>query len=633
MDVQWLSNLFQPEKGNGPFSTGNLGLRPGTLLNASVLEVEKGHDALLTFGKFKAYARLPLPVVSGQTIQIQVQQGDPAPRMVMLSPSGKQMAPPPPPRGNADAATTTPQTAPHSGGKAVLNVLQSNTPLELPRIETQGGTAATLPAENRAFQTLAPLPELDKNTPQAKAGAFAPFPEPNSPNDPHNEKLEIKLFEPVPDRVSLNAHARELQPGQALEGRVTGFSKDGQMLVDFGKFKAFTKIDVPVREGQVLHLAVEKTDQGIALSLRGAGAREMVGLPPRTQTVQPSAPPQAESVPADGRALADNAEKTQPNPASPLNGQAVERAVSHPVQPLPMTVGATPATAREITRLGERIGQLLDPANGMQKSTMASLPPTAQDALAHLKTLLQPAVPAGDTAELMARIKDFVEHSGIYFEKRLETVIKTLQDRPTPLPPSELAQQPAVRELIATDVKPNLMVLKEFLDSQNLEQRQDERHLLETMKHAVERTLAHIEQQQHGATQRPGDPDLSQAFSHLLVIADHEKEARLKVYYAKKGRREEGGKIPRVALLLEMDRLGTVRTDLWMVGKDLNITFFVETEEARAAINAEQGEIKSALKKRFNTIAVNTLVNKHKIEEFDETDISPITQRLLDLTI
>ncbi len=105
-----------------------------------------------------------------------------------------------------------------------------------------------------------------------------------------------------------------------------------------------------------------------------------------------------------------------------------------------------------------------------------------------------------------------------------------------------------------------------------------------------------------------------------------QKEAGLKVYYAKKGRRGEEGKTPRVALLLEMGRLG-------MVGKDLNITFFVESEQSKTVIDAEQAEIKTALKKSFNTIAVNTVVNKRKIEQFDETDISPVTKKLLDLTI
>jgi hypothetical protein len=149
----------------------------------------------------------------------------------------------------------------------------------------------------------------------------------------------------------------------------------------------------------------------------------------------------------------------------------------------------------------------------------------------------------------------------------------------------------------------------------------------------VQRSLAHIDQQQLGATEKPLDTDVFQAFSHLLMLADHRRDARLKVYYAKKGQKEDTNKTPRVALLLEMDRMGTVRTDLWMVGKDLNITFFVQTPEIKSAISAAQDEVQNALNEKFNTVAVNVIVNEKKIEEFDEVDSSPSPRRLLDLSI
>ncbi|MBC2743036.1 MAG: hypothetical protein HGJ93_08310, partial [Desulfosarcina sp.] len=179
---------------------------------------------------------------------------------------------------------------------------------------------------------------------------------------------------------------------------------------------------------------------------------------------------------------------------------------------------------------------------------------------------------------LVARVRDFVENSGLYFEKRLEQAINTLQTRPTPMTPTELAGHPVIRDLMVKDLKPNLLILKQFLESQPLDQQGADRHMLETLKSVVQRAVSHIEQQQFMATEKPVDPDLFQAFSHLLFLTDTRRNARLKVYYAKKGR-DDAHKNPRVSLLLDMDRMGTVRTDLWMVGKDLNITFFVKEEE------------------------------------------------------
>ncbi len=651
-------------KGNRPLSASPLSLKAGTRLTGCVLEVDKGRDALLAFGNFKAYARLPVAVTRGQTVRIEVRKGDAGLRMVMLPPSGKplptttQMQASPQTQASSPQAQFNPQMQPALQTSAqvadtptLAATATQPAPAEaqdkptvdaqtvksssVPQIKTQGEAPLNQviqASEKQAYRPEARQPITHKSLPQVKTGPASPSPEPSS------GKLEIRLFEPVPNRLSLNAHARQLQPGDPLEGRITGFSKEGRMLVDFGKFKAFAKIDVPVREGQILPLTVEKTDQGITLSLRGGDVRETVSLPRQlAQAPSPSAAPQQTAPQATGdQAVRSDVEKTQTNPAPPLKGQGEYRTpVSQQVQTPPVSTAgdAPPLTAPEIARLGEQIRKLLDPPDVSQRPAAPTLPPTAQEALTHLKALLQPAAPNGETVDLMAKIRSFVEHSGFYFEKRLETVIRTLQDRPTPLPPAELAQQPAVRELIATDLKPNLMVLKHFLESQHLDQHSEERHLLETLKHAVQRSLTNIEQQQQGATEKPVDSDVFQTFSHLLVIADHQKEARLKVYYAKKGRRGEEGKTPRVALLLEMDRLGMVRTDLWMVGKDLNITFFVESEQSKTAIDAEQAEIKTALKKSFNTIAVNTIVNKRKIEQFDETDISPVTNRLLDLTI
>ena len=172
MDIQLTLPLPQQTKDSGKPEAAQLALRAGDVLTASVLDVEKGRDALLAFGGFKAYARLPLPVVTGQEVQIRVDEKGGRLGMVMVSGSG-------------------PQT-----------------------------------------------------------------------NDPRGDHMEVRLFEPVSDKPFLSAHIRSLVPGESIEGRITGFEKNGLMLVDFGKFKAFAKIDIPVRQGQTLSLIAVKQEQG-----------------------------------------------------------------------------------------------------------------------------------------------------------------------------------------------------------------------------------------------------------------------------------------------------------------------------------------------------------------------------------
>ena len=198
--------------------------------------------------------------------------------------------------------------------------------------------------------------------------------------------------------------------------------------------------------------------------------------------------------------------------------------------------------------------------------------------------------------------------------------------------PAELARQPVIREIMINDIKPNLLILKEFLDAQPPDSRGAERHVLETLKSLVQRAVSHIVQQQLMATEKPLDPDLFQAFSHLLFLTDSHRNTRLKVYYAKKGR-DDAPKNPRVSLLLDMDRMGTVRTDLWMVGKDLNVTFFVKEADVKAAIESEHHRIREMLNDTFNTVAVSVVVNQKKIAEFEGEDLTLPKRRQVDLSI
>ena len=181
MHIERLLQMRQQMTESGKRLSALVSLRAGDLLTASVLDVAKGSDALLSIGQLNAYARLPLPVEAGQVIQIRVEAAGDNPRLMMV-------------------------------------------PTSQPAAKLQS-----------------------------------------------DDRLEIHRFEPIAGRNMLSDHSRALVPGEALLGRITGFEKDGQMLVDFGKFKAFAKIDVPVRPGQTIPLTVVKSEHGVALTIDQKG--------------------------------------------------------------------------------------------------------------------------------------------------------------------------------------------------------------------------------------------------------------------------------------------------------------------------------------------------------------------------
>lgn len=521
MDIQWLLPMPRQMTASELQTPVNLALRAGDLLTASVLEVERGSDALLSFGRFKAYAQLPLPVVAGQDVKIRVEEAGQGLRMVMVPKSGME---------------------------------------------------STRPA---------------------------------------GERLEISIFEPVPDSPLPAASSRSLVPGESFQGRITGFVKDGRMLVDFGKFKAFAKIDIPVRQGQTIALTVVRTEPGIAFALTPQPRPvRSSGLPVPTAIDGTPAIPAREGHPARTEMIPDAAAKTTRQTANP----------------------APPPTGADMAVLRQQVQQMLHGAVKPQKTGVEPIPAPVKAALENLQGALSPALPAQDIASLAARIKGFVENSGLYFEKHLEEAIQTLPTRATPMTTPGPAVPAAISDLMSRDVKPNLLILKQFLDTQAHDHQGADRHHPEMLKSAVQRAVSYIEQQQFTATEKPADPDLFQAFSHLLFLADTRRDARLKVYYAKKGR-DDAPPNPRVSLLLDMDRLGAVRTDLWMVGKDLNITFFVGKEAVKEAIETRRGRIGEALKDTFNTVALSVVVNERKIAEFEGGDLTIPNQRQVDLSI
>ena len=584
-------------------------LKAGDRLAATVLSVAKGRDALLRFGSFKAYARLPLPVSTGQQVQLQVESEGANLRLVMAPPRGDDRA--------SGAATG-------------------------------------------------------------------------------NKPLLVHPFEPVADRSLSPGILRTLVPGTIIEGRITGFEKEGRMLVDFGRFKTFARIDIPVRQGQTVPMVVVNADQGLTLQVATGRSTSLL---PRTIPADPAvggkangassarasffpAAPTATEMDTLRQSLqsliraaaslrtgalmkpamiaprltgppgAPNAASTsgQPTSVQVTPGQPTSVQVT-PGQPTSVQVASGQPTSGQVApgqptsvqvapgqpASVQAIAEQTAPAYPTDGQSPRGQSVTVSSVLANIHQFLSPANPEGDRMQLIVKIADFVENSGVLFEKKLEHVLGQLQRQVPSTPPETLYQHPDVRQLIATDLKPNLLILDRFLhqlgrpEQANLPPGVD-RHLIETLKDVVQRSLAHIDHQQTTAAEKPVEQSVYQAFSHLLHLTDSRQNARLKVYYAKKGKSGEDKKPPRVSLLLEMDRLGAVRSDLWMVGKDLNITFFVSDETARDHIQAGSDQICVALKKTFNTVAVNVVVSATKITEFDGEELMPTRSRQVDIS-
>lgn len=193
-----------------------------------------------------------------------------------------------------------------------------------------------------------------------------------------------------------------------------------------------------------------------------------------------------------------------------------------------------------------------------------------------------------------------------------------VQDERRPDTPPETT----VRTMVGRDVKGQLMILRDFLAS-SPESRALADILTEKettfLRDAVQRLLTHVEGQQERAVQRSGENDVFQVFTHWIPVESQPSPVQLKVYYPRKKKTGEG-QHQKVALLLDLDRLGMLRVDLAMIERTLRIDFYVTSEDVRRAIAAEADEVAGSLKAKFEQVFITTHLSERKITEFERED-------------
>jgi hypothetical protein len=82
-----------------------------------------------------------------------------------------------------------------------------------------------------------------------------------------------------------------------------------------------------------------------------------------------------------------------------------------------------------------------------------------------------------------------------------------------------------------------------------------------------------------------------------------------------------------------MDRLGDLRTDFNLVGRDLTVTFFVKDRATKATLQKNYFELQKLLAPCFDQFLLRVMVSKKKIKDFDHEDIRIAGDRRVDLRI
>lgn len=377
----------------------------------------------------------------------------------------------------------------------------------------------------------------------------------------------------VDPQLNRSAWVQEIiKPGDVFRLTVIDVKDDRHVLVDFGKFRATAEVKFPVRAGAELLVKVTDIEGQLRLQLIEPDARAIHGA---------------------------------------KNGSGQLKILSFEL----------------FNRIQSDIRQAIHHIENLPDNRLP--PENIMRALASLNAHFESIDLNRRTRAWLPALQSRVEDAGLLFEKKLADIIHRLIDRPAADFEREWIRSPEVKRILTEDLKPNLLMLREYLDTQDAVSKLKS---LSSLKTTLDMLLADISGQQSRAVQRHEMPDPYHVFSFVLPLKENQKNARLKLYCPKKKQNASRAGF-KISLLLDMDRIGAVRTDFFLIQRDLSITFFVKDEVGRKKIEDHIEEIRRSLDSLFDYLIAKVVVSERKIQDFHHEDFDRNGDRQIDLRI
>ena len=366
-----------------------------------------------------------------------------------------------------------------------------------------------------------------------------------------------------------------LKPGDTLQVRVLEIISDQRVRVDFGQFRANAEITFPVKPGEEFMAKVIETGHQLRFSV------------------------------------------VQPGPSSGSTADSFLKSIK-----------LLPDEKFQQIRLDilQVFSQISDSKGG--KILPPSILSTLNQIQGHFSTLLI----QDNISRLASDLKTYIENSGIFFENRIKDALASLIESSQPLALKNIGNPPEIREIFLKDLKPNLLLLKDFLETTEAQAAQSKVRILAKLRTAVESLLSEIDNQQKLAVKKQIQPDPFQVLTFLLPLKEKDQNARIKFYYPKR-QKDAASNEYKVSLLLNMDRIGEIRTDLNQREKELRITFFVSDENRKNMLENNFSELNSVLGPMFDYVILKTVISAKKINDFQREDWIFSEDRRVDIKV
>jgi hypothetical protein len=378
------------------------------------------------------------------------------------------------------------------------------------------------------------------------------------------------IISPAPEKTGFKIDS--LKPGDTLQGTILSARKGGRTLVDFGNFRVFAEIKFPIDQGEVLRVTVIESGEQLTLKLIESASQ-------------------------------------QSGSHKNIRG------------------GRESLTTQSLNKLRSALMSILQKNKRLPPG--AKFPSNIKNAMIVIHAHFEPLELESEMLKLLGRLKSQVQASGFFYEKIMENILfHTDKGKST----KTFSNNIGFQTLIKTDLKPNLQILREFFMGQKAVLQNFDKNDVETIKNMAEKLFADVIDQQHKTLVGQQEPDQTQFLTYLLNLKGSGKLSELRVYYAPKKNKNPSG-TTRISLLLNMDKMGEIRSDISLFKKELEVNFFVGTDDIKHMIEENLTQIKLSLENLFDNLILRVTVSKAKIADFTQKEVNRITNTKVDIRV
>ncbi len=434
------------------------------------------------------------------------------------------------------------------------------------------------------------------------------------------------------------SNRKELNVGDELQGKVIELKDHGKILIDFIKFRTIANVKFPVKVGDKINVVLVEKNDNLKFSLQKSNnfitvdSKEIINnikaqksgdIVKLIETLS-SFVDKDDHIPEEVKnnkieVLPKNTNKIVET-TKHVDGNSIQKSVKNNIPSSINSIKDNVALKSEANKYELKYESIKKQDVTVGDET--KLPEQIKGIIKTLQTQFKPFGPAEDILKIIGRLKVQIENSGIFFEKNIESILKKITATSQTL--ENVSKEAIGKEIdlvIKNDLKPNLLLLKEFFAEDSELMTKKKLKQINTMKTTIDELLHNIGKQQEGAVKRNTNIDTMQYFTFQIPLKD-KKKAKLRVYYNKKDKKEIRKRGFNLSLLLVMNNLGEIRTDFFLLNKDLNITFYVSDEGVKITISNNLVVIKDMLRDLFRFLNINVIVSKKKIRDFENEDLS-----------